>query len=80
MVYEVDKPTILFGIKRSEIIDISVGDKIRMTAFGGIDYTWTQQDGNLVENNPYDDLFLRVERDGENYKATGIVFHSNKPM
>lgn len=74
MTYELDGSNMLLTINRTEIIDISVDDIIAIKGLPGARYVWTEQDSDFVENNPDDDIFLRIERvDGEDFKATGIV-------
>lgn len=74
MTYKLNGKSILFEINRAEIIDISVGDVIAIEGFPGVEYVWTEQDGEFVENNPDDDIFLKIERiDAKNFKGTGIL-------
>jgi hypothetical protein len=74
MTYRLNGKSILFEIKRAEIIDISVDDVIAVEGFPGVEYVWTEQDGEFLENNPDDDIFLKIERiDGKNFKGTGIL-------
>lgn len=74
MTYKLNSKSILFEINRAEIIDISVGDVIAIEGFPGVEYVWTEQDGEFVENNPDDDIFLEIERiDAKNFKGTGIL-------
>lgn len=74
MTYKLNGKSILFEINRADIIDISVGDVIAIEGFPGVDYVWTDQDGEFVENNPDDDIFLKIDRvDGKTFKGTGIL-------
>ncbi len=77
MTYELNGNTMLFAINRTEIIDISPDDVISLKDFPGAQYQWTSHDAEFLENNPDDDIYLQVERLGENrYKATGIHLKS----
>jgi hypothetical protein len=74
MTYKLNGKSILFEINRADIIDISVGDVIAIEGFPGVEYVWTEQDGEFVENNPDDDIFLKIDRvDGKAFKGTGIL-------
>ena len=74
MTYQLNGNSMLFAIKRTEILDISVNDVITVEGFDDVHYVWTEQDSEFVENNPDDDIFLQIERSGQNqYKATGIL-------
>jgi hypothetical protein len=83
MTYQLNGSTILLGINRTDILDISVNDTLSVDGFPGVNYQWTEQDSDFVENNPDDDIFLQIERVGDKqFKATGIVLKetlSNKP-
>jgi len=64
----------LCGIRRSEILDISVNDIIEVSGFADVRYRWTAHDSEFVENNPDDDIFLEIEcLDDKKFKARGIV-------
>ena len=74
MTYQLNGSTILFAINRADILDISVDDIITVDGFPGVDYQWTEQDSDFVENNPDDDIFLQIERVADKqFKASGIV-------
>lgn len=74
MTYNIEGKTMLFAIDRTQIIDIAVNDILEIDGFPGASYTWTDHDSELVENNPDDDIFLRIERIGENkYRTMGII-------
>ena len=74
MTYHLNGNNLLFAINRTEILDISVNDVISVDGFPGVNYTWTEQDGDFLENNPDDDIFLQIERNGrDKYKAAGIL-------
>lgn len=73
MVYQLEGSAFLFEIDRSKIIDISPGDILEIKSLPGLQYTWTDQDREFVENNPDDDIFIWVEQSKDNaYKACGI--------
>jgi hypothetical protein len=73
MVYQLEGNAFLFEIDRSKIIDISAGDSLEIKGLPDLQYTWTLQDSEFVENNPDDDIFISVERTKENnFKAIGI--------
>jgi hypothetical protein len=73
MVYQLEGKALMFEVDRSKIIDISPGDTISIKGMEGIEYTWTQQDTEFIENNPDDDIFILVEKQGENqYRAGGV--------
>ncbi|HET9487438.1 MAG TPA: hypothetical protein VFO54_08390 [Chryseosolibacter sp.] len=74
MTYRLNGNTLLFAIKRTDILDISVNDVISVEGFPGVNYVWTEHDSEFVENNPDDDIFLQVERaEGNKFKGSGIV-------
>jgi hypothetical protein len=74
MTYSLNGNSLLFAIDRTEIIDISAGDTISVDGFPGVKHVWTEQDGDFVENNPDDEIFLQVQRLGEkDFKAGGIL-------
>jgi len=73
MTYRLNGNSFLFAMNRSEILDISVNDIIAVEGFPGVSYVWTEHDSEFVENNPDDDIFLQVERDGNRFKGGGIV-------
>lgn len=74
MTYELNGSDLLFAINRPDIVDISPDDVISVDGFPGISYVWTNQDSDFVENNPDDDIFLQVERVGNNaFRAKGIL-------
>jgi hypothetical protein len=74
MTYQLNGNRMLFAIKRTEILDISVNDVIAVEGFPGVKYVWTKHDEEFVENNPDDDIFLQIERVADSkYKATGIL-------
>jgi len=77
MKYELTGNNILFALNRTEIIDIVPDDVIVLRDFPGAQYTWTAHDGEFLENNPDDDIYLQVERmDNNRYRATGIHLKS----
>lgn len=74
MTYQIEGNTMLFAIDRTQIMDIAVNDTLQVKGFPGASHQWTDHDREFVENNPDDEIFLQVERIGENkYKATGIL-------
>jgi hypothetical protein len=74
MTYKIDGKIMLFTISRVQIVSISPGDRLQVDGLPGVEYEWTEHDSEFVENNPDDDIFLQVERAGENkYKAVGIL-------
>lgn len=74
MTYQLNGNNLLFVLDRTEIIDISTDDVISVDGFPGISYAWTNHDAEFVENNPDDEIYLQVERVGDNqYRATGIL-------
>lgn len=74
MTYQLNGSDLLFAINRTDIVDITPDDVISVEGFPGIHYVWTNQDSDFVENNPDDDIFLQVERVGNNdFKAKGIL-------
>lgn len=74
MTYQLNGSDLLFAINRTDIVDISPDDVISVEGFPGINYVWTNQDSDFVENNPDDDIYLQVERVGNNdFKAKGIL-------
>lgn len=78
MTYELTGNNILFVLNRTEIIDIMPDDTITLHDFPGATYQWTSQDADFLENNPDDDIYLQVERVGDNhYRATGIQLKHN---
>jgi len=74
MTYQLNGNNLLFAISRTEIVDISTDDLITVDGYPGVSYAWTNQDMEFLENNPDDDIYLQVERVGDNqYRATGIL-------
>ena len=74
MIYKIDGNTMIFAIDRTGIIDVSVNDILEVEGFQGARHVWTEHDSELIENNPDDDIFLQIERVGENkFKAGGII-------
>ena len=73
MTYKLNGNNLLFAINRTEILDISVNDVITVDGFPGVNYVWTEQDSDFMENNPDDEIFLQMERSGSKYKASGII-------
>jgi hypothetical protein len=79
MTYHIDDTSMLVSISRSKIIDISVNDVLSINCFGGIQYQWTDQDRDFMENNPDDDIFLKIEKTKNgDFKAVGIFLHENQ--
>lgn len=77
MKYTLSDNTMLLSLDRTQIIDITPGDVIGLEGFPGAEYTWTAQDSEFMENNPDDDIYLKLERIGENtYRANGILLRS----
>lgn len=77
MTYTLNGNSLLFAIDRTGIIDVAPGDIIQLNDFPGAEYTWTTHDSEFLENNPDDDIFLQVDRVGDNrYRATGIHLKS----
>jgi hypothetical protein len=74
MTYKLDGRYLLFPISRTDILDISTNDVIAVAGFPGLQYVWTDHDGEFVENNPDDEVFLQIERvDNTRFRATGIL-------
>lgn len=74
MNYQLNGHDLLFAINRTDILDISSGDIISVEGFPDIRYEWTNHDSEFVENNPDDEIYLRVERTGNNdFRAKGIL-------
>lgn len=74
MTYQLNGNNLLFAINRTEIVDISPDDVISVDGFPGVTYVWTHHDSEFVENNPDDEIYLQVERVGDNkYRASGIL-------
>ena len=74
MTYELTGKSLLFPIDRTDILDISIDDVISIKGFPGLQYVWTEHDGEFVENNPDDEIFLQIEHtDGNKLKGVGIV-------
>lgn len=75
MMYEIENGPVLVAIDRTGIVDISIGDSLHIKDFSEISlsYTWTQQDSELVENNPDAEIYLKIEK-GEDgtYRAGGL--------
>ena len=68
MTYRIEGNTMLFNINRTQIIDISAHDFIEIKGFPGAKYEWTEQDTDFVENNPDDEIFLKLAK--EKYRTT----------
>lgn len=66
MVYELDSNTVLFEIDRTAIVDISIGDVLKVCCLSDATYTWTEQDTQFMESNPDARLFIRFEQNGKN--------------
>jgi hypothetical protein len=78
MTYNIEGNKMLFSIDRTTIIDISADDVIQVTGFPGAVHRWSEHDTEFVENNPDDEIFLQVERIGQNsFKALGIVLRED---
>jgi hypothetical protein len=74
MTYKLDGNNMLFAIDRTQIIDISVNDKLEVKGFPGAIHVWTDQDMEFIENNPDDDIYLQIERTADDrFRATGIM-------
>lgn len=74
MTYQLNGNNLLFAINRTDIVDISSDDVISVDGFPGVSYVWTHHDSEFVENNPDDEIYLQVERIGDNkYRASGIL-------
>lgn len=74
MTYQLNGNNILFAISRAEILDIAVNDVITVQGFPGVKHVWTEHDREFVENNPDDEIFLQIERTGDNhFRANGIA-------
>lgn len=74
MTYELTGKSLLFPINRTDILDISINDIISVKVFPGVEYVWTEHDGEFVENNPDDEIFLQIERtEGNKLRGVGIV-------
>jgi hypothetical protein len=74
MTYTIEGNAMLFAIDRTKVIDISVNDRVEVKGFPGAVHVWSEHDTEFIENNPDDDIFLQIERVGENkFKAVGII-------
>lgn len=74
MTYQLNGDDLLFAINRTDIVDINEGDVIAVDGFTGVNYIWTNHDREFLENNPDDDIYLRVQRvDNNAFKAKGIL-------
>jgi hypothetical protein len=81
MTYQLTGNNLLFAIDRTQIVDISPDDVIQVDGFPGVAYVWTNHDAEFMENNPDDDIYLQVERVGNNrYNATGILLRENSKL
>ena len=76
MKYQLSGDDFLFALDRTQIVDISPGDIITLDDFPGTGYEWTSHDGEFLENNPDDDIYLVVRKTGDQYRATGITLKS----
>lgn len=77
MTYKLSGNDFLFLLDRTMILDISPGDVISLEDFPGATYEWTNHDGEFLENNPDDDIYLQVEKAGDHrYRATAITLKS----
>lgn len=81
MVYEIDSSPVLVLVDRAKILDISIGDWLHVKGFPETSYKWTQQDSELVENNPYADLYLKIEqrKDGT-YRVKGLEISDSSSL
>lgn len=73
MNYQITGQKLLIPIDRAGIADISVNDTLTIDGFPGVKHVWTNQDAQFFESNPDDDIFLEVEKDGDRFKACGVV-------
>jgi len=74
MIYQIEGKHLLLAMDRAAIIDINPGDILEVKGLPGVKYQWTEQDREFMENNPDDEIFLQIERTGENqYSAKGIL-------
>lgn len=81
MTYELNDSNLLFDLDRTAIIDISPGDVITVKGYPGVEYVWTTHDLEFLENNPDDDIYLKVERtEGNLFRATGILLKESSKM
>jgi hypothetical protein len=78
MIYTIEGNTLLFAINRTEIMDISENDTIRITGIADFEYQWTDHDREFLENNPDDDIFLRVEKKGNSFQVTGMQLREHE--
>ena len=81
MTYELNDSNLLFDLDRTAIIDITPGDVITIKGYPGVEYVWTNHDMEFLENNPDDDIYLKVERTaGNHFQATGILLKESSKM
>jgi hypothetical protein len=78
MNYEIDNRELLVQVDRKSILDINVGDTIKVNGMS-TPYSWTAQDQQLVESNPDAEILLKMERNQNTsaYSATGVIIHGN---
>ncbi len=74
MVYELESDTVLFEIDRTAIVDISIGDKLKVCCLSDATYTWTEQDSQFTESNPDARLFIkfRINKD-KTFEGAGVT-------
>jgi hypothetical protein len=74
MVYTLESNTLLFEIDRAAIVDISIGDVIKVACLQNASYTWTEQDSQFMESNPDARVFIKLEKtDGKNFNGVGVT-------
>ncbi len=75
MNYSISQRRIFLPINRAHIIDISADDVLVVEGFQGATYTWTDHDAEFMENNPDDDIYLEMEKTGDNhYRVMRVLF------
>lgn len=74
MVYELESNTVLFEIDRTAIVDISIGDTLKVCCLSDATYTWTEQDSQFMESNPDARLFIKFQKSKDNtFEGTGVT-------
>lgn len=74
MVYELESNTVLFEIDRTAIVDISIGDTLKVCCLSDATYTWTKQDSQFMESNPDSRLFIKFRKGkGNTFEGTGVT-------
>jgi hypothetical protein len=79
MIYKIEGDSMLIAINRTDIQDISVNDTLQIKGIESLDYKWTDHDAEFIENNPDDDIFLKVKRTSNNqYSVIGIQLREHE--